>query len=119
VLAAWLRGCGWVNVCVRTCVGVWALADIKVQLRFRSSAARDYRLSFDRKNLHYRVLRKSDSVLQDFAPLFSPDPTYRGSKVVYCATIQETLDIARKLNSQNITSAPYNSRVPLAERRVR
>ena len=86
-------------------------ADIIKELKLREAPA--YVASFDRPNLTYRVVPKTEPYEQLLAFIRSR-PNESG--IVYCASRKSTESIARKLNEDGIATKPYHAGLTTSER---
>src|SRR6201981_683627 len=86
-------------------------SDILKQLKLRD--ARAYVASFNRPNLTYRVVPKTEPYEQLLA-LIRSRPNDSG--IVYCASRKSTESIAQKLNEDGIAAKPYHAGLTTSER---
>ena len=86
-------------------------ADIIKELKLREAPA--YVASFDRPNLTYRVVPKTEPYEQ-LLPFIRSRPNESG--IVYCASRKSTESIARKLNEDGIATKPYHAGLTTSER---
>lgn len=86
-------------------------ADIHKHLQLRN--AKSYIASFNRPNLSYRVLPKSDAYQQLLTFL---DQRRDESGIVYCQSRKTTESVAEKLIADGFSAAPYHAGMETVER---
>jgi ATP-dependent DNA helicase RecQ len=86
-------------------------ADIIKELKLRDPRA--YVASFNRPNLTYRVIPKTEPYDQLLAFIRSR-PNESG--IIYCASRKSTESVARNLNEDGITAKPYHAGLTTSER---
>ena len=69
--------------------------------------------SFDRPNIHIKVLYKSKSPEKDIVPLIKD-----GSSIIYCQTRQETSDLCSYLEKKGVKAYPYHAGMSTYEREM-
>jgi ATP-dependent DNA helicase RecQ len=86
-------------------------ADIVKELKLRDPRA--YVASFNRPNLTYRVLPKTEAYEQ-LLQFIRKRPNDSG--IVYCASRKSTESLARRLNEDGVTAKPYHAGLTNSER---
>ncbi len=88
--------------------------DIQEQLAFREKNV--FSMSFERKNLIY-VVRETEDRAGEMLHVLQGVPN--GSAIVYTRTRQQTVDIARYLNDNDISASHYHAGLTNAEKDLR